>query len=208
VLRVDELMPDHKRYFEDYAYVLDYLPFGYPERGREPIAQAVGRMYFTLFELLPRPMINLEVGELVYIGHGERAKIRRVSRRILYPELTATARAELPNIVEKIVTEREADFVRFFNEAGPISPRMHALEALPGIGKKMLNKILEERRAKPFESFEDIKRRTGLPDPKRTIVQRILKELRGEEVRVFFAKGCQLTMSEREARRYWRRRRI
>ncbi len=206
-------MPDYPRkYYEEYAYVLDYLPFGYPGgRRTEPIVQALGRDYFTLFELIPRPQIGVRIGEVVYIGRGERAKIRRVNRKLLFTELTANAKAELPLIIEKIVTDKEAEFVKFFNEAGPVSPRMHALEAIPGIGKRMLRKILEERARKPFESFEDIRQRTGL-QVKRAIVQRILRELSATDHRehFFFAKGYQQALRERSGdypyRRGYRRR--
>lgn len=36
---------------------------------------------------------------------------------------------------------------------------------------------MEERRKKPFESFEDIQNRTRIADPKRLIVNRIIQEI-------------------------------
>ena len=67
---------------------------------------------------------------------------------------------------------------RFFNNAGPISTRMHQMELIPGIGKKHMWEIIETRREKPFESFEDLKERVKLiPDPKKAVIKRILDEL-------------------------------
>lgn len=72
--------------------------------------------------------------------------------------------------------------VEFFNKAQPLSTRMHQLELLPGVGKKHMWQIVEERHGEPFTSFEDIKKRVKLmPDPKKTIIRRILAELEGTE---------------------------
>ena len=68
--------------------------------------------------------------------------------------------------------------MRFFNEARPLTIRLHTLELLPGIGKKHLFHILDEREKEPFKSFEDIKQRVPLlGDPVKLIVSRIVKEL-------------------------------
>ena len=41
---------------------------------------------------------------------------------------------------------------------------MHMLELLPGVGKKHMWEIIEARKDKPFESFEDIKNRVKLAE--------------------------------------------
>jgi putative nucleotide binding protein len=52
------------------------------------------------------------------------------------------------------------------------------LELLPGIGKKHMWDIIKARKEKPFESFDDIKKRvTMLSDPVKLISKRILLEL-------------------------------
>ncbi|MBI3190755.1 DUF655 domain-containing protein, partial [archaeon] len=52
----------------------------------------------------------------------------------------------------------------------------------PGVGKKHLMDILEERRKKPFDSFEDLKQRVRqFSDPAKAIVSRIMQELEGNE---------------------------
>jgi len=94
--------------------------------------------------------------------------------------LTANAKMELPTAIEKIVLAREKDFVSFFNSAQAITPRMHALELIPGIGKKYMWQIINERERKPFESFEDLQKRANIPNPAKLLAKRILEELTGE----------------------------
>ena len=49
---------------------------------------------------------------------------------------------------------------------------------LPGLGKKILFEILEERKKKPFESFKDISDRVPfLKHPEKLIAKRIEQEL-------------------------------
>ncbi|WP_456455448.1 DUF655 domain-containing protein [Methanopyrus sp.] len=177
--------PKGKRPYEEYALILDFLPYGRaeePPHKRQPVAQAVGKDFFVLLELAPKEGAFLELHEEVYVGRGKRDKIHHVNRRLRYDELTATAREELPHAVEKIIEDNEKDFVRFFNEAKPITPRLHQLELLPGIGRKTLERILEEREKEPFESLDDIKERVkGLRmHPKDMIKERVLVELKGE----------------------------
>ncbi|HDO20922.1 MAG: DUF655 domain-containing protein [archaeon GB-1867-097] len=179
--------------YEEYAYVLDFLPQGHPLETtpifrREPIAQVIGENYFTLLEVVPKPGIFLAPRERVFIGKGLRDKIARVKRRISYNDLTIQARDELPAILEKIVTQQEKRFVEFFNNSGSITTRLHSLQLLPGIGRKYLWVILENRRKKPFESFEDIKERIKISDPKKLIIKRIISELKGEDKYKLFVK--------------------
>ena len=75
---------------------------------------------------------------------------------------------------------REGWFVNFFNTAHAITPRMHALELIPGIGKKYMWQVIDERERKPFENFEDLQKRTEIPNPVKLITKRVLEELAGE----------------------------
>ncbi len=181
---------------EDYAYILDYLPHGRPDEKsfrRTPLAIAIGEREFKLFELIPKPNVSLVIGERVYIGKDKekRDKILHVKRRIAFRELTHAAQAELPYVLEEIIKKREADFIKFFNEAHPITTRLHMLELLPGVGKKTMWAILEERKKGPFKDFEDLKNRVKLPHhPEKLIANRILYELqhRYEKYKIFVAR--------------------
>jgi putative nucleotide binding protein len=180
---------------EIYAVVLDILQRGHaddprPVYKREPLVQAMGVEQFKLLELVPKP-VEIQIHESLYIGDDEREKIERVKRRIGHEELTPTAKVELPFVVEQIVREHEARFVDFFNKAISITPKLHMLHLLPGIGKKLMWEILEEREKKPFLSFAEITQRIkAIPHPDRMIINRILEELQDPETkyRVFTAR--------------------
>lgn len=170
------------------AVILDVLPKGYPDDPRpiykrEPVVQAMGVEQFKLLELIPKSL-NVEIGEKIYIGSGEREKIERVKRRIGYHELTNGALSELPFVIEKIVKERESEYVEFYNKSISITPKLHMLHLLPGIGKKLMWEIIESREKKPFESFADISARIkSLPHPEKMILNRIIEELQDQTVK-------------------------
>lgn len=140
----------------------------------------LGEEFFTLLEAVPRST-TLSVNERVYIGKDKRNQIEYIIGRIKYDDLTSAAKSELPAVVETIVRQNEPRFMQFFKIAQSITPRMHAFELLPGIGKKYMWQILKEREKKPFESFKDVAQRVSLPDPAKCIVRRILQELSSEE---------------------------
>ncbi len=164
---------------EEYAVILDYLPNGYPlERKMMPIAQAIGKKNLTLLELVPRRGVSLEVGEDAYIGEGKRDKIYYILGRLNKEKLSESAKAELEEFIDKIVKEREGEFIGFFNKAEAMNKRLHQIELLPGFGKKHMQEIIKQRQEKEFESFEDMKQRVqNLPDPQKAVEKRILNEL-------------------------------
>jgi putative nucleotide binding protein len=166
---------------EEYAVVLDSLPYGKStDVRREPLAQVVGEDYFTLLEVTPKTG-TVSVGERIYIGKGPRDKVDHIKSRITYLDLTSSARAELERTLKRIIKEKEPYFVSFLNKCGPINIRLHQLELLPGVGKKHMRDILDERERKPFESLEDINKRVALlPDASKIIADRIVEELTGK----------------------------
>lgn len=170
------------------ALVLDILQKGYPDDPRpiykrEPIVLAVGVEQYKLLELIPKSL-NIEISERIYIGSGEREKIERVKRRISYSDLTHGAVNELPFAIEKLIKEREPEYVDFYNKSISITPKLHMLSLLPGIGKKLMWEIIEEREKKPFESFADISARIkSIPHPEKMILNRILEELQDQTVK-------------------------
>ena len=169
---------------EDNVIILEYLPNGYPLEGKNmPLAQAIGITNLTLLELVPRKGIQLDTGEEVYIGEGKRDKIYYILGRLSKEKLTESSRKNLIEFVEKIVKQREKEYVDFFNKAEAINKRIHQLELLPGLGKKYMTEILKQRKEKEFESFDDIRNRvSNLPFPEKIIEKRLLQEL-SEEVR-------------------------
>lgn len=169
-----------KKRYEEVAYILDFLPEGKPVAKnirREPLVQIIGEEFFTLLEATLKPGVSVTLHEKVYIGKENRDKVNHVIGRISYEDLTPTAKAELPIVIENIVKSNEKRFVEFFNKAQPISPRMHVFELLPGVGKKHMWQIINEREREPFKSFEDVRKRAGIPDPVKVISKRIVEEL-------------------------------
>lgn len=168
---------------EDNAFILDFLPQGLPDERRfkrEPIAFALGESEFKILELIPKDKSSLDIGERVYIGKdmNQRDKVLHVKRRVRFEDITNTAQNELSYIVSEIVKSNQDRFVKFFNDAQAISTRYHMLELLPGLGKKTMWSIINERKKAPFISFEDIEERVGsLHQPDKLICKRIKLEL-------------------------------
>ena len=178
---------ESKNVKEEHAIILDFLPNGYPFDKRPihrktPIAQAIGVDHFSMLELVPKKGVFLQPYNKIYIGEGKREHIHHIMGRLTLSKLTGTARNEVSFVINDIIDKNEKKFVDFFNNARPLSTRMHQLELLPGVGKKHMWQIVEERRTEEFKSFEDIKKRVKLlPDPKKSIMRRIISELQGKE---------------------------
>lgn len=171
---------------EDHIYVLDHLPGGHAEDrvSDEAIAQGVGVDNFTLLEVIPKEDASITIGDTVYVGEGDRDVIERVKSRIDHDELTGGAENELEYAVEAIIDAEEERFLEFFNEAGSVTIRMHQLDLLPGVGEKIRNTILDERKYEPFESLEDLEERvSGFHNPSDVLVERIMDEIRDRDVK-------------------------
>ncbi len=176
-----------KRY-EEHAYVLDFLPHGRPGvrlAGRAgykagTLVQLIGEEFFTLLEALVKVGKIVKPFDRVYVGKESRVEITYIIGRISFDDLTANAKMELSAVISTIIRNREKWFVNFFNTAQAVTPRMHALELIPGIGKKYMWQVIDEREKKSFEGFQDLHDRTEIPDPVKLITKRILGELSGD----------------------------
>jgi len=172
-----------------YAVILDYLPHGRPDDDRpqykkSPLAYALGESEFRLLELTLTEDADVSIGDRIVLApDDEREAVGRI-REVEYGDLSNAAHSELEYVVEEIVDRNERRFVDFYNEAQPITLRLHQLNLLPGIGKKLRNDVLDERKRAPFESFEELEERiAGLHDPQGVLVERILEELRDEDLK-------------------------
>ncbi|MFB6175859.1 MAG: DUF655 domain-containing protein, partial [Halobaculum sp.] len=134
----------------EYAVVLDYLAHGHPDDDRpqyekSPLAHALGESEFRLYELTLDDDDRIGIGDrLALAPESARDTVER-SREIEFDDLTRGARQELEYAIEEIVERDERRFVDFYNDAQPITLRLHQLNLLPGIGKKLRNNILDER---------------------------------------------------------------
>jgi putative nucleotide binding protein len=167
------------------AVVLDVLPHGRteddrPQYQKQPLAYALGVEEFRLYELV--------VGEDPDFSFGDRIEITdEICSRyneFEYDDLPGGAQSELEYAVEEFVVDNEDRFVSFYNDAQPITLRLHQLNLLPGIGKKLRNTILDERKRSPFSSFADLEQRvSGLHNPRDILVERILEELQEDDLK-------------------------
>ena len=184
-------MPADKKY-EEFAFVLGFMPRGKSVviKGREgPMVEAIGEDRLTLLELLAMENQDFEAGEKVKIGKEGREKIVSVLGKLTYEELSSEAKTSLPVVVEGLVKENEKKYVTYFNDLQPLTPRLHGLELIPGIGKTFMKEIVAMRDRQPFTSFDDVQTRVGLRDPAKMIAKRIVEELAGDSrVSVFVKK--------------------
>jgi putative nucleotide binding protein len=150
----------------------------------------MGDQHFTLLDVVTKPDAKISVGDKVYIGRGVRDKVDYIKTRISFDQLTNSAQKEVESAVEKIVSEREQEFVNFLNKAGAINIRLHSLELLPSVGKKHLQSLLDARDKKPFSSFQETQERIPhLGDVREIFVDRIMEELRGTSKYFLFVKS-------------------
>ena len=168
------------------AVVLDYLPHGRssddrPQYEKEPLAFAVSTGAFRLYEMVLTDDADISIGDRVPVDRG--AGVERL-HQIDYEDLPGGAQSELAYAIEDIIDADTQRFVDFYNDAQPITTRLHALNLLPGIGKKLRNNILDKRKRRPFESFDDLEARvSGLHDPKEVLAERILEELKEDDLK-------------------------
>jgi putative nucleotide binding protein len=173
---------------EDYIYILDSIPYGTRYRG-QPYIEGVGDKFFALLEVTLKEGSSAVVGEKLYIGKdiSQRNKAEKIKRRINYDELSTAAKENLFEMLKKIVLDNQAKFINFVNTAGPISVRVHQLELIPGVGKKNMEFIIQEREKSAFKDFDDIHKRIGSwQDPIGSFAYRIIEEMRGKERHYFF----------------------
>ncbi len=181
------------------AVVLDYLAHGLSDDGRpqyekSPAGYALGVEDFRLYQVAFDEEERLTIGSEVVVEPREHRDVVTNASRVDYEDLSSGAQSELEYVVADLVEANEERFVDFYNDAQPITLRLHQLNLLPGIGKKLRNGILDERKRKPFESFEELSERvSGLHDPDEILVDRIIEELRDDDLKyqTFVGRGEQ-----------------
>jgi len=131
---------------------------------------------------------DFEMGEKVKIGKEGREKIVSVLGKLTYEELSPEAKGSRPGVVENLVKGNETKYVAYFNDLQPLTPRLHGLELIPGIGKTFMKEIVDMREKQPFTSFDDVQKRVGLREPAKMIAKRIVEELAGDSRVSIFVK--------------------
>lgn len=171
--------------------VLDLMPHGHvgnqkPSWARAPLAQVLTFPDFVLYEVKYNRDSDIKVQEKnTYENFRNQNKLKEVVRKIDYEDLTNTSKALIQSILEKEVKNYEDLFIRFFNNSTSITPRLHALKLIPGIGQKHMWEILEARERQEFVTFQDISDRTSISNPAKQITLRIIKELQREGIKYY-----------------------
>ncbi|MFO7797677.1 MAG: DUF655 domain-containing protein [Promethearchaeati archaeon] len=171
--------------------ILDLLPHGHvgdekPSWARAPLAQVLTFPDFVLYEVKYNRDSEIKVQEKdTYENFRNNKKLGEVLRKIDYDDLTNTSKALIQPIIEKEVVNYEDLFIRFFNNSTSITPRLHSLKLIPGIGQKHMWEILEARDRQEFVTFQDISDRTSISNPGKQIALRIIKELQREGIKYY-----------------------
>ena len=169
--------------------ILDFYPQGKSLSSKysedlNPLAVVMTADRFQFFDVIFKRGVNVSVGDSMTIPSAS-LKVFKI-KRISYNQLSDSAVASLPEIVQEIVKSSEARFIRFLNHARPLTSQMHQLQLIPGIGNKRLWQILEARKKNLFQTFEDFKDRTGISDPILVFTNRIINEIKEEEKYLLF----------------------
>ncbi len=171
--------------------ILDLLLHGHPEEdkpswSKTPIAQVLTFPDFVLYEVKCNRDSEIKVQEKnTYDVFLNQNKLREVIKKIDYKDLTNTSKALSQPILESEVLNYEEEFINFFNNSTSITPRMHSLKLLPGVGQKHMWEIIEARNRQKFTTFQDISDRTSMSNPAKQISLRIIKELQREGVKYY-----------------------
>ncbi len=173
--------------------ILDVLFRGHPEDDKPswtktPLVQVLTFPDFVLYEVKINkdPDINIFPEEKgTYEDFMRQNKLREVIKKIDYDDLTSTSKALIQPILETEIINYEGEFINFFNNSTSITPRMHSLKLLPGIGKKHMWEIIGARDRQKFVTFTDIIDRTSVSNPVRQIALRIIKELQREGIKYY-----------------------
>jgi putative nucleotide binding protein len=169
------------------AVVLDYLPRGRadddrPQYQKSPLAHAIDSSSFKLYEVVLDADFTVSIDDEITVEPAQDG-IEDV-RAISFDDLSGGGKSELEYVVKDLVEADIDRYVEFYNEAGPITLRLHQLNLLPGIGDKLRDNIQDARDRSPFDSLDDLEDRIpGLHEPKGIIVDRIIEEIRDEDVK-------------------------
>ncbi|QEE15067.1 DUF655 domain-containing protein [Promethearchaeum syntrophicum] len=168
-------------------YILDILQHGGIDKADHqwnPIAQILEGSKFQLYEirLNKSKITERRLQEKIVVTENQDI-YERIQRKITFLELTPTSSSTLDVVVAQYVNENEPRFIEFINNSGPITIKRHSLEVLPGIGKKLMWEIINNREKPPFKSFEDLHSRVPGFKPVETFRKRIIEEIMGDDLK-------------------------
>ncbi len=167
---------------DEYAYVLEYLPFGLPDSKDRKTEAIVLTDSLGLLLVALKKDVKIDTGIKVYIGENKRDEVHHIIERITPDKLSGNGLLMLKEKIGSIVSENEEKYMNIINKLGPVNVRLHSLSLIPGVGKKMVQKIIEERGKSIFKSYADFDERVGfMPGISNSIQERIEEELQNKD---------------------------
>ena len=151
-----------------------------------PTLVVIGRDYYSILKLYLKMASSAAVGDEIDIDSIPTLLIKRLPANEWSLDLRKRIEENLILICNSDINQLK--FVDFFNNAKPITTKLHQLRLLSGIGPKKMWQIIDMRKKGPFLSYDDIEERTGLNNPLMLIVGRILEELETEQKYPLFTK--------------------
>ena len=119
-----------------------------------------------VIRLRPKPNAGLQnVGSRIYMGidHSKRDVIQDILGFARIRDLSNSASAELPIVIQQIIEDSPDVFVQqFFNRAGNLSLKMHAFELLSGVGNKKALEMVASRGRAGWENFTQLNEDCGI----------------------------------------------
>ena len=142
------------------------------------IIQTIGKKHFTLLELsLKNERTSTPLLSEINLENETNDTVTAIKKTIAHEKLTKVAQFQLGEAVEKIISENSAKFINFFNQAPSLSLRLHSLQLIKRIGPKARNSIIQARKEKLFNSFDDFTERTGINDIQGLLKNRVMLEI-------------------------------
>ncbi len=131
---------------DEYAYVIEYLPHGLMDSKDHKASAIILTDSLSLLVAATKKDVSLESEKKVYIGENKRDEIHHIIGRIKPEKLSGAGKERLAELISKRVKEEEQKFTTIINVLGPVNVRLNSLELIPNIGKKMTQKIIDERK--------------------------------------------------------------
>ena len=178
--KVIELSMDEARKLGHTYVGTEHILLGLIREGEGVAARVLNNLGISLNKARQQVLQLLGNSEVVSPNQSNQLNHNTPTLDGLARDLTSIAKAEMQNIVEKMIEYDENRWVNFFNNSRPITSKLHSLELLPGIGKKTMWEIIQWREKISFKSFSEIHEKIGI-EPIKVITKRILEELEGGE---------------------------
>lgn len=164
------------------VYLLDILQHGGVDQAHhawDPIAQILVLPDFELYEvtLNKNKISDLSLEEKYAFDIGKEALFIKVNKKLDQGDITPASEKSIPQVIRNYVVSHEERFINFLNKVGPITIKRHYLEVLPGVGKKLMHEILDQRNNSPFQNYEEVHSRVPGFRPVEVFTKRIIEEL-------------------------------